>query len=64
MTKTFDDAPDSLAMLTGFISERPRVVTVARTVLTRKGEGFPSPLSICINMAILTIFSNYNIWIF
>ena len=25
-----DDAPDSLAMLTSFISERPRVVTVAR----------------------------------
>ena len=25
-----DDAPDSLAMLTGFISECPRVVTVAR----------------------------------
>ena len=30
MTKTFDDAPDSLAMLTSFISERPRVVTVAK----------------------------------
>ena len=25
-----DDAPDSLAMLTAFISERPRVVTVAK----------------------------------
>jgi hypothetical protein len=25
-----DDAPDSLAMLTSFISERSRVVTVAR----------------------------------
>ena len=25
-----DDAPDSLAMLTAFISERPRIVTVAK----------------------------------
>ena len=25
-----DDAPDSLAMLTSFISERPRIVTVAK----------------------------------
>ena len=25
-----DDAPDSLAMLAGYISERPKVVTVAK----------------------------------
>lgn len=25
-----DDAPDSLAMLTAFISKRPRIVTVAK----------------------------------